>query len=160
MGRALAAVCLPFACAALPIGCGGDAWGGAGGEWKAINRPPAVAKGSLAWSPPDAEVAPHAPYTYSVKAADPDVGDAIVGYEWLFGFAETGRFTGYETAAASVAHAFDASPLGNEDGVSAFTVMVRCMDNGGAVGQYEAFSVPAAPPGGRCPHPHFPTEAK
>jgi len=128
------------ACAAA-IGCGG---GGAGGG-RIPNRPPVVDADSLKWVPADAEVALDAPYTYSVKAADMDIGDRIVRYEWIFGDAAGGGSVRYETAAPSVTHTLDASLVAAEGGVFAAKLLVGATDDKGAAGQRAAFSIPVSP---------------
>jgi hypothetical protein len=126
------------ACSAA-IACGGGE-----GSGRAVNRPPVVAKGSLSWIPPDAKVSLGVPYEYSVKATDPDIGDAIVRYEWVFSSGAS-LLAALETAVGSVTHTLAAWPHGTEDGTSAIEVKVRATDSEGAVGQYEAFAVPVVP---------------
>ncbi|MDR1841183.1 MAG: hypothetical protein LBQ86_04570 [Holophagales bacterium] len=117
----------------IAIGCSGDETDD--GKINVQNRPPVIVKDSLTWSPAHDQISLYTPYTYSIRAADPDIGDAVVRYEWLFGNSETGGER-YETTISSVTHAFDAS--------SVATLSVRATDRNGAAGQYEVFTIPLA----------------
>jgi len=129
----LAAVCL--------VGCGSDF----DDRGRIPNRAPVVTKDSLSWNPPGVKVRLGVPYTYSVRASDPDVGDVIARYEWLFVNLATGWSASRVTAVPSLACTLDAAYVAAEDGASVATVMIRATDNKGAVGQYEVFTIPVAP---------------
>jgi len=139
MNRALVALtCLAAVCLG---GCGSDF----DDRGRIPNRAPVVTKDSLTWNPPGVKVRLGVPYTYSVRASDPDVGDVIASYEWLFVNLATGWSASRVTPVPSLACMLDAACVVTGDGASVATVMVSATDDKGAVGQYEVFTIPVAP---------------
>jgi hypothetical protein len=126
-----AAVCV------IAGGCSGDS----DNPLRVPNKPPVITKDSLKWEP-SGLIRPNRPYTFSVRALDPDIGDRIVSFYWKF-MDDKGNVLSAPapTSVPSVNYTFGQF---QESDNMFFSLSVYAVDQKGGVGAEEVFVLPMA----------------